>query len=142
MNQFGNFCSSYRGDGYEYQNANGSRYISYPDGSSFYDPGSSGVGRKWYTSPDGQKHFLDDEPKQNKKVKYEDSDDSDATDFLSPPSAKPCISLDGQFSRKPLRRRCRRRNEAGMLLLLLNLNVIPLENGLSESSSQETNTRR
>lgn len=51
-----------RGGGYSYNNADGSRYFSNPDGSKFYDPGNSGKGRKWYESPDGVRHYMDEEP--------------------------------------------------------------------------------
>lgn len=44
--------------GYHYENADGSKYFSNPDGSAFYDPGESGKGKKWYRSPNGVKHYV------------------------------------------------------------------------------------
>ena len=39
MNRFGNYCSSYPDDAYNYTNADGSKYFANADGSAFYDPG-------------------------------------------------------------------------------------------------------
>jgi hypothetical protein len=50
---------------YSYNNPNGSRYSSNPDGSKYYDPGPNKIGRKWYESPDGMRHYLDDTPQHN-----------------------------------------------------------------------------
>lgn len=51
--------------GFVYNNANGSRFVQNADGSKFYDPGPSGVGRKWYESADGARTYIDDAPVNN-----------------------------------------------------------------------------
>jgi hypothetical protein len=61
MNRYGNSYTSYDDNGYEYHNADGSKYAVNPDGSSVYDPGTSGKGTKWYRSPEGVKHYVDEE---------------------------------------------------------------------------------
>ena len=60
MNRLGNFHSSDFADSYQYVNADGSKYISNPDGSAYYDPGTSRKGKKWYQDPDGVKHYISD----------------------------------------------------------------------------------
>jgi hypothetical protein len=61
MNRYGNYCSSYDENAYAYNNADGSKYFANADGSSFYDPGTSGKGMKWYRSPNGVKHYIRDD---------------------------------------------------------------------------------
>src|ERR1700694_4279182 len=78
---------------YSYTNPNGSKYFSNADGSKFYDPGPNKVGRKWYQSPDGVKHYIDEARPMgyeeefmaqhggnHARVKYENDYDSDDTD--------------------------------------------------------------
>ena len=60
MNHLGNIHSSFFANSYQYENADGSRYFSNPDGSAYYDPGTSGKGKKWFRDPNGEKHFLSD----------------------------------------------------------------------------------
>jgi hypothetical protein len=84
MNRFGNQFNTDKA--YQYTNADGSRYFSNPDGSKFYDPGRSGKGRKWYESPSGVRHYMDEEeqfkPEQrqyNTAAQDELDSDSDVT---------------------------------------------------------------
>jgi hypothetical protein len=61
--------------GFVYNNAHGSRYVQNADGSKFYDPGPSGVGKKWYESVDGVRTYINDAPANNspsRPVKMED----------------------------------------------------------------------
>jgi len=88
MNRQANSLFSY-GEGYHYQNADGSRFFSNPDGSSFYDPGPNGKGRKWYCSPDGVKHYIEDEKKPQAKVKYEKDQGDEETEFVGSPPLTP-----------------------------------------------------
>ena len=59
MNRYGNSGASYDDDGHEYHTADGSRYVTNPDGSSVYDPCKSPKGTKWHRS-----QYIDDREEQ------------------------------------------------------------------------------
>ena len=117
MNRYGNHCSSY-GDGYHYTNADGSRYFSNPDGSSFYDPGPSGKGRKWYCSPNGEKRYIDEDDDHDQKEEdeqdswqYQESDGNEDTEYLTSPSPEPRKFTYISIWKKPNMQRSRRHVE-------------------------------